>query len=547
MEEPAMTSRMFRVLAAAAVAAFVAACEGEPTPPPTSPPAQLHLTAVVGAATITNIVVTVSAADISPSLVYNFPVANGVATGTLTVPTGSDRQFRISAFDAAGVETHRADTTITVQSGSNPPLAVTLTPLTGSQPIVVTISGLRIEVQPTDTSMAVGTSAQFRARVLNEQGTDITGQVAFVWASTNPSIASVDSQGVVTAHLVGTVSVVAVARGGAGVGTLTAVASSAVLALLDSVDSVLHNTEDDYYNVSEISSDEMVVPTRGQDWYDGGTWLDLHRQTWTAGSPATLTFFNGAWNTAYRGIARANELLGALPQPRGGDLALIAAEARTLRALYYYQLMDMFGGVPIFTTPQFAPQPRNTRAEVFHFIENELLEARTQLPDRWGAPHYERMTKGAADAILASIYLNAAVFMSDLPSAITYNSCSSVQVAGQTACHAAIAAADRILNSGLYSLAADWHSNFAPDNFASPENILVVKNLNQPGLGLNFVMRALHYNQLTPSPWNGFAALAETYRAFDADDRRPQIFLQGPQVNLDTGEPAFDRPGNPLV
>ena len=320
-----------------------------------------------------------------------------------------------------------------------------------------------------------------------------------------------------------------------------------LLALLAPVYSALHNTQDNYYNVSEISTDEMIVPTRGQDWYDGGTWLDLHHQTWTATSPATLTFLNGIWNDAFSGITRANELLDALRNARGRDQAIIAAEARTLRALYYYQLMDMFGGVPIFTTPQFAPQPRNTRAEVFHFIESELLETRTALPDSWVAADYGRMTKGAADAILASLYLNAAVFTSDAPSATTYNSCASVRVGVQTACHAAIAAADRILNSGQYSLAADWHSNFAPDNFASPENILVVKNLNQPGLGLNFVMRALHYNQLTPTPWNGFAALAETYRAFDADDQRRGIFLAGPQVNLDTGEPAFDRSGAPLV
>ena len=51
---------------------------------------------------------------------FNFPVANGVATGTMTVPVGSDRHFRIAAFDAAAVETEQADTTITVQSGSNP-------------------------------------------------------------------------------------------------------------------------------------------------------------------------------------------------------------------------------------------------------------------------------------------------------------------------------------------------------------------------------------------------------------------------------------------
>ena len=60
-------------------------------------------------------------------------------------------------------------------------------------------------------------------------------------------------------------------------------------------------------------------------------------------------------------------------------------------------------------------------------------------------------------------------------------------------------------------------------------------------------MRVLHYNMYTPSPWNGFAALAETYTAFDADDQRREIFLEGPQVHLDTGEPVFERDGTPLV
>ncbi len=41
--------------------------------------------------------------------------------------------------------------------------------------------------------------------------------------------------------------------------------------------------------------------------------------------------------------------------------------------------------------------------------------------------------------------------------------------------------------------------------------------------------------------------MAETYNAFDADDERREIFLQGPQVHLDTGVPVFDRQGNPLV
>jgi hypothetical protein len=113
------------------------------------------------------------------------------------------------------------------------------------------------------------------------------------------------------------------------------------------------------------------------------------------------------------------------------------------------------------------------------------------------------------------------------------------------ACQDAIDAADRILNSGEYSLATEgnWRSSFAPENSTSPELIMVVKFQTQSGLGLNFPMRVLHYNMFTPSPWNGFAALADTYNAFDADDERREIFLQGPQVDLDDGGPVCERPG----
>src|SRR5207245_1191839 len=55
----------------------------------------------------------------------------------------------------------------------------------------------------------------------SESGADITSQVTFAWASTNPSLASIDSRGVVTAQVVGHVSIVAVAGGAAGVAALT--------------------------------------------------------------------------------------------------------------------------------------------------------------------------------------------------------------------------------------------------------------------------------------------------------------------------------------
>src|SRR2546422_947724 len=73
-----------------------------------------------------------------------------------------------------------------------------------------------------------------------------------------------------------------------------------VLAALAGVYAGLRNTasEGEYWGVSEVSTDEIVVPTRGSDWYDNGTWLETHRQTWSASKPATLSFVKHEWNTA---------------------------------------------------------------------------------------------------------------------------------------------------------------------------------------------------------------------------------------------------------
>jgi len=328
---------------------------------------------------------------------------------------------------------------------------------------------------------------------------------------------------------------------------------SEVLGALAGVYAMVRNTlpgYGDFYNLTEISTDEMVVPTRGQDWYDNGRWLEIHHQLWAANSPSGLGDINGVWVTGFGGIARANVLLDALQHVSVPNQATIVAETRALRAFFYYLLMDTFGGVPIVTTPDIAKRARNTRAEVFQFIEKELQAARDSgLPATWPAESNGRFTKGAADAILANMYLNAGVFTKDAGiSTAGYNSCQGVQVSGGAdACTAAIAAADRLLNSGVYQLADTFVKSFRADNDLSPENIFVVKFLAQDGLGFRLLMTTLHYNQFTPSPWNGFATLAETYNAFDAVDQRRKIFLIGPQVNLETGAPALDRNKQPLV
>ena len=325
-----------------------------------------------------------------------------------------------------------------------------------------------------------------------------------------------------------------------------------VLAALSGVYAQLRTTtpEGGLYDVNEITTDEMVTPIRGQDWNDNGQWIDLHNMTWTPTSIATSNFFNGDWNNPYQGIARANLFLSAVQNTTFANKAAIIAEVRALRAFYYYLLMDFFGGVPIVTTTELGKHPRNTRREVFNFIEKELIAARDSgLPATRPVDENGRFTQGGADAILANMYVNAGVFTKEGAgsggiNANGYNSCSGIAVTGGDACQAAIAASDRLLNSGHYRLADSFPQNFRADNNNSPENIFVVKFIAADGLGMDYAMAILHYNQYAPlTPWNGFAIQAQTYNAFDSTDKRRRVVLIGPQSDVLNGAPACVRPG----
>src|SRR5688500_7603041 len=156
------------------------------------------------------------------------------------------------------------------------------------------------------------------------------------------------------------------------------------------------------------------------------------------------------------------------------------------------------------------------------------------------------------------MYLNAEVFTGEVTAAGLTK--------GPARWQDAVTAADRILNSGKYSLAADFHANFRPDNHSSPENILVAKNLNRDGLGFEMFYRGMHYNSGASGAWNGFSTLADVYYAFDtlqvqtmpipgttrtanllrSNDKRHQIFLAGQHFNVDNGAAVNDRAGVPL-
>lgn len=300
-----------------------------------------------------------------------------------------------------------------------------------------------------------------------------------------------------------------------------------ILAGVAAVYANLRNQFEDYYAVQQVSSEETVVPTRGSDWFDNGAWLELHRQAWTPTSVVGLREVNAIWNQQYAGVARANIVLEAI-EPATVDVpgkAAIRAELRALRALFYLNLMDMYGGVPIATDTKVEARAAKTRAEVFAFIETELKEARAALPRTW-PDQYGRVTQGAADAMLASLYINARVYT---------GTASATGLALGTARWAdALTQADLVLNSGTYTLEPNIRTNFAPTNQNSRENIFVVRSKPEDGLGFRRQYQSLHYNSVAPGDggWNGWAVVAETYRRFDANDARRSLILVGNQTQL---------------
>ncbi len=287
-------------------------------------------------------------------------------------------------------------------------------------------------------------------------------------------------------------------------------------------------------HMQEVSSDEIFVPTRGGDWDDGGKWRQLQEHNWDATNSAV----DGGWKDYFTGVARANATLENLQTSTSGSalIPVAIAEVRVLRAYFYWLLIDLYGGVPIVTTaspdPNNPPTP-NTRQEVFDFIVAEVEAALPDIKDTFGRESYGRLTLGAANTFLATVYLNAEVY-TGTPK---WNEC--------------VLACNAVINSGLYELLPKYADNFklaneGPDN---PENILVTANKALDGSGFLRFMATLHYNQLPQTPWNGFSVLADFYNSYDTSDVRFIHMLVGPQFVLggpNAGDQAFDRQGDTL-
>ena len=120
------------------------------------------------------------------------------------------------------------------------------------------------------------------------------------------------------------------------------------------------------------------------------------------------------WQYRYKGILRCNVAIDRISQMELSDTELqnrLVAEARFLRAYYYFELVRNFGGVPLmkgFLLPEEVQGvTRASEEEVYAFIEEDLLAAADVLPQRseYAAADMGRATRGAALGLLGKVYL----------------------------------------------------------------------------------------------------------------------------------------------
>lgn len=273
-----------------------------------------------------------------------------------------------------------------------------------------------------------------------------------------------------------------------------------------------------WYDLNAFSSDEQVIPHRNTgDWQ-----LDfarLYQRQWLANDG----LINNTWNWLYRSVYQSNLAIKYL-EDASADPAKIA-EARVLRAFFYYLLIDDFGNVPFYTDNSVSVNEiqQKPRAEVFNFIVQELTENVEKLAPTKGGAYYGRFNKWAGYALLAKLYLNAEVYTGTPKWNECITACNKIIDEGGFSLHSGALDASHPLGSKYFELFGDV--------LPADETILAIF-IRAETVGRNiFTIRSYGGTDgtriLGSSAWNGSVVLRDYVEKFDDNDVRKRQFRYG--------------------
>lgn len=221
------------------------------------------------------------------------------------------------------------------------------------------------------------------------------------------------------------------------------------------------------WELQELGTDEICVPTRGSDWYNGAIYQKFHHHEYTE----DMTSIETGWTNFSMGVALAWDAMEDLEEVdfeslgfEDGTRESMMNQMNTLAASFYLDGLDFFGGVPLYTTTQSDLLPRSTDLETFNFIDSLLTISMPNLPQKTVLGEQETNTihQAVAAALKARLYFNAEVYI------------------GKPMYEEAAQICQDIIDGkyGQYALATDWTNIFGWGNENCPEMIWVVPSEN---------------------------------------------------------------------
>jgi hypothetical protein len=162
--------------------------------------------------------------------------------------------------------------------------------------------------------------------------------------------------------------------------------------------------------------------------------------------------FESTWTTYYDAIYNDNLLIGSLDNitfTTDADKTTLAGEVHALRGIEYFDLVKMFENVPLLTSPTRDIVPQATPDSVYNLIVTDLKYAADNIPAdaNLGSTNYGRISKYAAEAMLARVYL----FYDGV-----YNNNAGGTMPGGLTKAQALAYCENVISSGQYSLEKDF-------------------------------------------------------------------------------------------
>lgn len=308
----------------------------------------------------------------------------------------------------------------------------------------------------------------------------------------------------------------------------------------------------DRWYLQELTTDEMVCPKRGSDWYNSGEYYRLHYHTWSPDDRFVVNTYDGTTGGISRALEAKSDLQGVDYNAIGLNDAVKADHINQLNAItayFYMRGLDYFGGMPIYYSVDDDLCARSTARETYAHIETLLKDAIPALSKKTtlGASEDGYIKQAAAAALLAQLYFNAEAYIGEEH----FDECAEI-------CRDIIGGV-----YGTYELDKTWYGPHCFDNNTSPEVIWTVPSENSK-VEWNWYFKyfyhysAYEYFGIETAGYNGFMLtpsldpqgryytqwkLGSPYRKFNDKDLRKKpyrylgsrkyegMFLVGDQTN----------------